>query len=200
MSSGKEYRSEELLLPHNMLRLYAMGAFPMADEETGDVEWYMPETRAIIPLEGLNMPRSLRKFLEREPFEFRYDDNPLGVVHACAERRETWINKRLIRGYEGLLALGALHSVETRQGGKLVGGLYGVTYKGAFFGESMFSRVSQASKAALVKLVERLRARGFRALDVQFLTDHLAMFGAREIDFPEYQDLLRSAYEVEPTF
>jgi len=122
------------------------------------------------------------------------------IVKECAKRSETWISPELIDAYEGLDFIGALHSVSVYQNEKLVGGLYGVTVKGAFFGESMFSKVSQASKCALVKLFERLNERKFSLLDVQFITDHLQMFGAREIDVDEFNQLLDKAYSEEILF
>ncbi len=119
------------------------------------------------------------------------------VVKNCSHRNETWINDKLIEAYEGIMNLGHLHSVEVYEKNKLVGGLYGVTFRGSFFGESMFSKKSQASKAALVKLVERLREKGFKVLDVQYYTEHLGMFGAKEISFDEYAAMLKSAYQWE---
>ena len=182
-----------------MLKLYARGAFPMADE-TGEINWYSPEIRTIIPLDDYNIPRSLRKFMEKSDFEYRYSTRQLEVINNCADREETWISAELIEAYKNLIELGHLHSVEVYSGSRLVGGLYGITYGGAFFGESMFSRVPQASKAALVKLLERLNERGFKLLDVQFLTEHLAMFGAVEIPFVDFGILLSDSYLVDPEF
>src|ERR1035437_4383552 len=128
------------LKPENMILLYSRGAFPMADE-TGIIDWYMPDIRTIIPLDKFNLPRSLKKFLYTSDFEYRFDTSILRVVTECSDRTTTWISDELIESYKGLGSLGHLHSVEVIQHNKLVGGLYGVTYKGAFFGESMFSRV-----------------------------------------------------------
>ncbi len=178
-----------------MIKLYAKGAFPMADENTGEINWYMPEVRTIIPLDNYNVPRSLKKFIESNHFEVRYDHNFLPVVKACAEREETWISDELIKGYLAMEKHGFIHTVEIWQRNKLVGGLYGVTYKGAFFGESMFSKVTQASKIALVKLIERLIEKNFALLDVQYMTKHLRMFGAKEISFEKYNEMLGEAYE-----
>ena len=193
MDTGKETGSKELLKPGNMLRLYASGAFPMADDE-GRISWFMPEIRTIIPLDNYNVPRSLKTFLKKNNFEIRFDTNYLSVIRGCASREKTWISEELIEAYRRLHKKGHVHSVETWEGGKLVGGLYGVTFRGAFFGESMFSKVPQASKAALLKLIERLTLKDFVLLDVQYMTSHLKMFGAVEIDFEEYNKLLYSAY------
>lgn len=192
-------RKEDLLRPENMILLYSRGAFPMADE-SGEIDWYMPEVRTIIPLDDYNVPRSLRKFMDECAFEYRYDHNRLGVIKECADREETWISPELIDAYEDLINLNYVHTIGVYEKGKLVGGLYGVAYKGAFFGESMFSKVSQASKAALVKLLEHLNEKEFVLLDVQYQTEHLAMFGAKEIDFNEYEELLIEAYTKSVTF
>ncbi len=190
---------KELLKPQNMLRLYSLGAFPMADDD-GKINWYLPEIRTVIPLDDYNIPRSLRKFMEKSDFEYEFDKNILGVIKECANREQTWISEELIEAYKGLIKLNHVHSVEVYRGKRLVGGLYGVTYKGAFFGESMFSKVSQASKSALVKLLEHLNSKGFVLLDVQFQTEHLKMFGAKEISFGEYENLLVKAYKKEIEF
>jgi len=189
----------DFLDPKNMLLLYARGAFPMA-EESGRINWYMPEIRTIIPLESYNIPRSLKKFMETTNFNFTYDQQTMDVVRNCSNRSETWISDKLIKSYEGIMNLGHLHSVEVFEKNKLVGGLYGVTFRGAFFGESMFSKKPQASKAALVKLLERLNEKGFKVLDVQYYTEHLGMFGAKEISFDEYASLLKQAYQWEISF
>ena len=200
MRNKNEISSADLLKPENMLRLYASGAFPMADEKTNEINWYMPEIRTIIPLDEYNIPRSLKKFLETSDFEFKYDNDFLSVVKNCADRESTWISDKLIDAYLKLQKLEYIHTVETWQKGKLVGGLYGVTFRGAFFGESMFSNVEQASKAALVKLIERLNEKNFVILDVQYMTEHLKMFGAKEISFEDYQQLLFKAYQKDCSF
>jgi leucyl/phenylalanyl-tRNA--protein transferase len=193
MEINKDLDSKELLKPGNMLRLYATGAFPMADDN-GKINWFMPEVRTIIPLDYYNIPRSLKTFLKRSDFEIRYDTDFISVVKGCTEREKTWISEELIEAYKRLHKKGHIHTVETWQDGKLAGGLYGVTFRGAFFGESMFSKVPQASKAALLKLIEHLNLKDFVLLDVQYMTPHLKMFGAVEIDFEEYNKLLYSAY------
>lgn len=194
MVNKEKLISNDLLKPENMIRLYASGAFPMADIQTGHINWYMPEVRCIIPLDQFNIPRSSNKFLDKSQFEVKYDQDFLGVIKGCADREETWISDKLIDAYKKLFKRGAVHSVEAYIHNQLVGGLYGVTFRGAFFGESMFSRVSQASKYALIKLVERLKEKGFILLDVQYMTEHLKMFGAVEINWEEYQEILRESY------
>lgn len=194
--SGAEIKfSDEFLKPDNMLRLYATGAFPMADERTGAIEWYLPEIRCIIPLDKFNIPRSAKKKLENQNFEIRVDTNPLAVIEGCADREHTWISDKLIDAYNRLIKRGHLHSVETWQNDELVGGLYGIVFRGAFFGESMFSKVSQASKAALLYLLHHLKDSDFVLLDVQYMTDHLRMFGAIEITFEDYRSRLLDSYQ-----
>ena len=197
--SEKLFNYKNLLEPEIMLNLYAQGAFPMADA-SGVINWYKPEIRTIIPLDNYNVPRSLRKFMEKSDFEYEYSKRQLDVIKQCANRDETWISDELIDAYERLIYLGYLHSVEVYQNKELVGGLYGITIGGAFFGESMFSKVSQASKSALVKLIERLNERSFVLLDVQYQTEHLKMFGAKEISFSEFEKLLVKSYETNVMF
>jgi leucyl/phenylalanyl-tRNA--protein transferase len=193
MSDEKYLSKKDLLKPENMIMMYARGAFPMADE-SGEIDWYMPKVRTIIPLNNFNIPRSLKKFYSQIDFEYRLDTCTLDVIKNCAARSTTWISDELIEAYKGLIKLGNLHSVEVFQKDILVGGLYGVTYKGVFFGESMFSNVSQASKCALIKLIERLNENRFVLLDVQYQTDHLKMFGTKEIPFEEFSELLLKSY------
>jgi leucyl/phenylalanyl-tRNA--protein transferase len=192
--SEKPLNNKELLLPDNMLRMYAAGAFPMADDKNGKILWYLPEIRTIIPLLNYNIPRSLKKFMPTCGFEFRTDTDFLSVVKGCAGREKTWITDELIEAYLRLYKRKHIHTVEVWQNGELVGGLYGIAFRGAFFGESMFSKVPQASKAALAYLLEHLSERDFVLLDVQYMTPHLKMFGAVEISFEEYQNMLNSAY------
>ena len=192
--SEKPINNKELLLPDNMLRMYAAGAFPMADDKNGQIFWYFPEIRTIIPLENYNIPRSLKKFLQTCNFEFKKDTDFLSVVKKCADRETTWISNELIEAYLRLYKRKHIHTVEVWQNGEMVGGLYGIVFRGAFFGESMFSKIPQASKAALAYLLQHLADRDFVLLDVQYMTTHLKMFGAVEISFKEYQDLLNSAY------
>ncbi len=194
MRNKEDFNKKDLLKPEIMLRLYANGAFPMADDLTGEIDWFMPEIRTIIPLSDFNYPRSLRQALSKINFEIRYDTDFLSVVRGCSDRKRTWISEELIEAYLRLEKMGFMHTVETYLDNELVGGLYGVAFKGAFFGESMFSRVSQASKAALISLVNHLNEKNFALLDVQYLTPHLKMFGAKEISFTDYNNLLQKAY------
>lgn len=184
---------KSMLQPDNMIRLYASGAFPMADE-SGQINWYLPEIRTIIPLDNFNIPRSAKKAIEKQNFEIKFDTDYLSVIKGCADRPSTWISEELIVAYRRLHKRGYLHTVETYQNGKLVGGLYGITFRGAFFGESMFSKVSQASKAALISLLYHLKEKDFVLLDVQYMTNHLKMFGAIEISWEQYSALLQKAY------
>jgi leucyl/phenylalanyl-tRNA--protein transferase len=199
MNEEEIFEKQELLKPENMLLLYARGAFPMADHE-GDIDWYMPETRTIIPIENFNYPKSLRKYLDKKELTFLFDNDVMNIIKHCAARKDTWISDELIDAYFGLYKLGHVHSVEVFEKNKLVGGLYGVVFRGAFFGESMFSKKSQASKAALIKLLFHLKNKNFSLLDVQFITDHLKMFGAKEITFEEYQKLQGEAYSKKVSF
>jgi leucyl/phenylalanyl-tRNA---protein transferase len=194
MNQKSNFNTKELLKPENMLRLYASGAFPMADGNTGKINWFMPEVRTIIPLDDYNIPRTTRKVVEKLNFEIRFDTDFNSVIKGCADRESTWISDELILAYRRLKKRGHVHTVETWLNNDLVGGLYGVTFRGAFFGESMFSKVSQASKAALIALIRRLKEKDFILLDVQYMTEHLKMFGAVEISFEEYTKLLYTAY------
>lgn len=195
----REFDIDSTLQPDNMIRLYASGAFPMADE-FGNINWYMPSIRAIIPLDNFNIPRSVKKLLKENKFEVRFDYDYLSVIKGCTNREITWISDKLISAYKRLHKRGFVHSVETYIDNQLVGGLYGISFRGAFFGESMFSVVSGASKVALASLIFHLNERNFVLLDVQYLTEHLKMFGAKEIDWDEYRDLLMKSYITNTTF
>jgi leucyl/phenylalanyl-tRNA--protein transferase len=188
-----------------LLKAYASGVFPMAESASDpEVFWVRPETRGIIPLDTFHIPRSLRKTMRQGRFEIRFDSDFPGVIGACAEAREerksTWINQPIREAYIGLFERGHCHSVEAWHGRKLVGGLYGVTLGRVFFGESMFSREADASKACLVRLVERLRERGFVLLDTQFTTEHLKRFGAIDVPRGKYERMLEDALEGEAVF
>lgn len=184
-----------------ILNAYAQGAFPMADER-GRLRWYTADPRGVLPLEGFAVPRSLRQVCRRGKFEVRINTSFRGVMTACRERRleQTWISPELIELYVDLHHLGFAHSVETWQDGKLAGGLYGVAMGGVFFGESMFHYVTDASKVALVALVERLKERQFAMLDTQAVTQHLRRFGAIEIPASEYLVRLHAALALPRTF
>ncbi|HEY0044958.1 MAG TPA: leucyl/phenylalanyl-tRNA--protein transferase [Allosphingosinicella sp.] len=180
--------------PDLLLRAYAIGVFPMADSRDADeVFWVEPRRRAILPLDGFRVSKSLRKTIRSGAFTVTADAAFDEVVRRCADRDETWINADIERSYNQLHALGFAHSVETWADGELVGGLYGVTLGGAYFGESMFSRRTDASKVALAWLVARLKVGGFSLLDCQFMTDHLRSLGAIEIPQKDYVALLDSA-------
>ena len=199
------YRRMDDFGARELLACYARGVFPMADaREDSRVFLIDPERRGVIPLERFHVPRRLARTVRSDPFEVRTDTAFAEVVAACAEaapgRLETWINVPIERLYNRLHDQGCAHSVECWQGGELVGGLYGVALKGAFFGESMFSRRTDASKVALVHLVARLIAGGFVLLDTQFLTEHLARFGAEEIPRREYHRRLDRALRAEGDF
>jgi len=184
--------------PQVLLKAYAVGVFPMADRhDSPDVYWVEPRRRGILPLANFHLSRSLAKTLRQNRFELTANRAFADVMRACAEpgpaRGDTWINPAIIEGYSALHTRGHAHSLEAWAGGELVGGLYGVELGGAFFGESMFSRVTDASKCALAHLIARLRAGSYLLLDTQFLTTHLARFGAIEIGRDPYRALLAEA-------
>lgn len=187
--------------PDLLLRAYTVGVFPMADSRRAkDIFWVEPKKRGILPLDGFHLSKSLAKTLRSGRFRVTADGDFSGVVRRCAEptadRPDTWINPEIERAYAALHARGHAHSIECWQDDVLVGGLYGVKLAGAFFGESMFSRVRDASKVALAHLVCRLKVGGFKLLDCQFITDHLASLGAIEIERDRYVALLDSALGV----
>lgn len=181
------------LPPELVLHAYSIGAFPMADPD-GDIAWFSPDPRCIFPLDKFHVPRTVRQLIQRRVFEVRIDTAFAEVIAACADREEgTWISESIMATYTELHRQGFAHSVECWQADNLAGGLYGVALGGAFFGESMFTRVTGASKVALAALVERLKVRGFTLLDTQWTTPHLARFGAIEIPRREYLRRLRAA-------
>lgn len=187
------------LTPEVLVSAYATGIFPMNVE--GRIRWFSPDPRAVIPLETFHASKSLLQTCRGRRFEVRIDQAFESVMRACADREEgTWICEEIIAAYVRLHDLGLAHSVETWCDGELAGGLYGVALGGAFFGESMFSRRRDASKVALVALVERMRARGYRLLDIQYLTDHLVRFGAVEIPADEYLRRLQAAIRLPARF
>ena len=188
-----------------LLRAYALGIFPMAERRGDDeIYWVDPERRGVLPLDAFHLPRRLARTIRQARFEIRCDSAFDSVVEACAEpdfgRPETWINSPIERLSAQLFALGYAHSVECWRGGLLVGGLYGISLGGAFFGESMFSRERDASKVALAHLVLRLRLGGYRLLDTQFITSHLAQFGTIEISRADYRRRLADAIAVKAQF
>ena len=181
---------------YTLIHAYAQGCFPMPDEKLNEINWYRPDPRAIIPLNGFHVSRSLRKTLAQHDFEIRFDSAFLDVMRACAKRPETWIIEDFMRVYGELHKAGFAHSVEVFRNNTLVGGIYGVSLKGAFFAESMFHFESNMSKIALKFLVDRLNSRGFTLLECQFLTPHLQSLGALEISDSDYMDLLHAAFSA----
>ena len=193
------------LTPDMLLRAYAIGVFPMAeDRDDPDLFWVDPRMRGVIPLDEFHVPKRLRRTVRNGGFRVTVDSDFEATIEACAESTEarprTWINDRIIMLYTSLYHLGYAHSVEVWRGSALVGGLYGVALGGAFFGESMFSRETDASKIALIHLVARLKAGRFTLLDSQFITRHLRRFGAIEVPRSEYRLRLAEALKQDASF
>lgn len=191
--------------PNELLDCYRRGVFPMADSRD-DPRLFLvdPDLRGVLPLDRFHLSKSLRKTIKRDEFEVRINTSFSRVMELCAEsapdRPNTWINSPILNLYSALHRAGNAHSVEAWRDGELVGGLYGVSLKGAFFGESMFSRATDASKVALAHLVARLRAGGYRLLDTQFVTSHLETFGVEEIPREAFHVLLKDALQVDGVF
>ena len=193
------------ITPQVLLKAYAAGVFPMAENaEDPALYWVEPDERGILPLDAFHIARSLQKRVRQQHFDVRVDTAFADVIAACAKRTttrgETWINKRIISLYTQLHKINCAHSVEAWQNGELVGGLYGVKIGSAFFGESMFSRATDASKVALVHLVARLKAGGFTLLDAQFVNAHLTQFGVIAIAKDAYHKLLEAAMDRDADF
>ncbi|MDI9409477.1 MAG: leucyl/phenylalanyl-tRNA--protein transferase [Candidatus Pacebacteria bacterium] len=193
------------LTVETLLFAYSQGFFPMAEGRDSDsVFWFDPDQRGILPLDSFYVPKRLRQIMRNQPYQLRINSQFDQVVRLCGEsapdRPETWINPQIAEVYGQLHLRGHAHSVESWLDGQLVGGLYGVSLGGAFFGESMFSRATDASKIALVQLVRLLREGGFVLLDSQFLTDHLAQFGATQVPRVEYRELLKQALQIKARF
>lgn len=189
------------ITPDILLRAYSVGLFPMADAaDDPEIFWVEPDIRGIIPLDSFHVSKSLAKTIRRKPFDIRFNTAFEAVMAGCAaeadDRPSTWINTTIRRLYSELHEIGHAHSVEAWDGNELVGGLYGVSLGAAFFGESMFSRRTDASKICLVHLVERLRSGGYKLLDTQFTTEHLKTFGAVDIAKEDYVRLLDKAVEA----
>jgi leucyl/phenylalanyl-tRNA--protein transferase len=196
MARGRDSRLD--LTPELLLKAYSCGLFPMAESaDDPTIFWVEPEMRGIIPLAEFHVPKRLARTVRARPFDIRFDNAFTAVLAGCAEpapgRRSTWINGKIRTLYTDLHRMGHAHSVEAWQDDRLVGGLYGVSLGAAFFGESMFSRVTDASKVCLVHLVERLQTHGFVLLDTQFTTDHLKRFGAIDVPRAAYDRLLAEA-------
>jgi leucyl/phenylalanyl-tRNA---protein transferase len=200
MNTREPDSATNIIAPDFLLTAYANGYFPMADSRTKAIQWYSPDPRAILPLDGFRVTRSLRQTIKKKIFRLTINTAFDDVIRACAERDETWISEEIFLSYHELHRMGFAHSIEAWHGDQLVGGLYGVALRGAFFGESMFSRMHDASKVALSFLVERLRERKFTLLDTQFITPHLASLGAIEISRDEYLSLLKNALKIKLTF
>ena len=185
-----------------LLTAYRLGFFPMAVNKRGDLRWFSPDPRALIPLDdGFHVSHGLKRTLKKSQFAVTVDEDFEGVIQACATAHgATWISPGIMRAYCELHRQGFAHSVEARLDGELAGGLYGVHVRGAFFGESMFHRATDASKVALVALVERLRAGGFLMLDTQWTTPHLEQFGTFEIPRADYLKLLEAAMQRDCAF
>ena len=195
---GRKRSGQQQITPDVLLRAYSIGMFPMAESaDDPELFWVEPEIRGIIPLDTFHVSKSLAKAMRKKPFDIRVNTAFADVMKGCAaeaaDRPSTWINQTIHDLYNALHRYGHAHSVEAFEGGELVGGLYGVSLGSAFFGESMFSRRTNASKICLVHLVERLRQRGFTLLDTQFTTEHLMTFGAIDVPRDEYARLLEAA-------
>lgn len=193
------------ITPQILLRAYAAGIFPMAENaEDNALYWIEPDERGIIPLDGLVISSSLRKSVRHHRFDIRIDTDFEGVIGSCAEKRpdrkSTWINARIKALYAQLFRMGCCHTVESWLDGELVGGLYGVRIGGVFFGESMFSRETDASKVALVHLVARLNFGGFKLLDAQFVNPHLERLGAISVPKAEYHKLMEPLLAIDADF
>lgn len=197
--AGRRSRDQRIT-PELLLRAYSIGLFPMSDAaDDPEIFWVEPEMRGILPLDAFHISKSLAKAVRKKPFDIRFDTAFDAVVEKCAEEAEdrpsTWINDTIKELYGALHRIGHAHSVEAWEGDALVGGLYGVSLGSAFFGESMFSRRTNASKICLVHLVERLKMRGFTLLDTQFTTEHLKTFGAIDVPKQDYLKLLDGAMD-----
>jgi len=195
---------DETLTPEQLLAAYASGYFPMADGRNADeLHWYFPVRRGVLPLDTFHVPRSLQKFLRDCPYRVTVDAAFEQVIIACADtraenRQDSWINETIIALYCTLARMGHAHSIECWRETELVGGLYGVSLGGAFFGESMFSTAPNASKVALVHLVKRLKAAGYTLLDTQYVNNHLLQFGVMEVPRADYLELLENALNTSP--
>ncbi len=188
-----------------LLRAYSIGVFPMAeDRDDPELVWVDPRMRGIIPMRRFHVPKRLRRTVRNDDFEVTFNKDFTGVIEGCAEetndRPRTWINDRIVDLYTSLHFKGHGHSVECWREGELVGGLYGISLRGVFFGESMFSRETDASKIALVHLATRLSVGGYAFIDTQFITKHLSRFGAVEVPRNEYRGMLAAALKIDADF
>ena len=199
MINPSQLSKNKIIDPEFLITAYVSGYFPMAESRDGGIGWYSPDPRAIIPLDGLKISRSLKQTLKKNIFEIRLNTCFEEVISCCAGRKDTWISEEIVQSYLELHQLGYAHCVEAWKDNQLAGGLYGVALGAAFFGESMFSRMRDASKVALVYLVELLREKKFELLDTQFITPHLERIGAIEISRDEYLYRLKRALGKERT-
>ncbi len=188
-----------MINPVHLLSAYCDGAFPMGDED-GSISWFRPPFRGILPIEDFHVPRRFQRYLKECPFEVRWNTAFGDVMRGCADRDSTWITDTILDSYQELHRMGYAHSAEVWRGGRLAGGVYGVAIGGAFFGESMFSRETQASKVAVTNLQWRLKERGYIVHDTQWTTPHLAQFGGHEIPCMQYMELLHRAIRLPVTF
>ena len=189
------------LAPETLIRAYCNGIFPMAEgKDTNKIFWISPEVRGVIPLNKFHISKSLRRSIVKRDYKIKINTDFLGVIKNCADRSESWINSDILKAYSDLFNLGFCHSIEVWDNDDLIGGIYGLAIKRAFFGESMFSKRSNASKIALAYLVSRLKYGGFLLFDVQFQSEHLKTLGAIEVLKANYQDLLKNALEGEANF
>lgn len=200
---GSAMAESAALTPKMLLTAYANGYFPMAlDKDDPELYWFSPTERGLLPIAEFNIPRGLRRAMKSHPFTMTVDQDFEGVIRACGTltkgRKDTWINDEIIRLYTALHGMGHAHSIETRLDGTLVGGLYGVSIGGAFFGESMFSRAPEASKIALVTLVEILAEAGYALLDTQYVNEHLLQFGVQAVKKRRYLAMLEKALSMQP--
>lgn len=186
-----------MLDPAELLYAYSQGYFPMAvPEDNNEIFWFKPDMRGIIPLDEFHVSKNLRRLFRKEHFQMRINSDFEATIRGCAERNDTWISEDIIDSYAKLHQIGYAFSFESWREGKLVGGLYGVSIGKVFFGESMFHKETDASKIALVYLVDFLKRHDYKLLDTQYLNDHLLQFGAKEVPNEEYEELLALALEV----
>ena len=191
----------KIIPPEILLEAYAQGIFPMADSrEDEEVEWYSARKRGVIPLNEFHMTKNVMRIIRQDKFEVRINEHFREVVKCCADRETTWINDLILNSYDILNQSGNAHSVEVFEKEKLVGGLYGVSLGGAFFGESMFRKEKEADKVALYYCHQILKKNGFTLWDSQFYTEHLGRFGCKEIEAKEYEKLLEKALKIEAEF
>jgi leucyl/phenylalanyl-tRNA--protein transferase len=192
--------NDYIIDPKDLVSAYCSGYFPMSDKREGVIGWYSPDPRALLDLDEFKISRSLRRTVQKKIFDCRIDTDFETVLRSCGNRADTWISETIVQSYLKLFQLGAAHSVETWHQGVLAGGLYGVALGGAFFGESMFSSIRDASKVALVFLVNRLKERGYVLLDTQYITPHLKSLGAKEIPREQYLQRLERALQNQCSF